>query len=71
VRWRWLAIVAGRVEPDDGVVVDDAAGLVLGDLDEPDPDISAQLLLGDSGQAGEVAGQVDDEPSPQVRGVIA
>ena len=29
------------VKPDDGVVVDDAAVLVFGDLDEPDPDLAA------------------------------
>ena len=65
--WR-LAVLAGRVQADDGVVVDDAAGLVFGDLDEPDPDLRAQLLLGDPGQAGQLAGQVDGEPAPQFRG---
>jgi hypothetical protein len=48
--------------------VDDAAVLVFGDLDEPDPDLAAQLALGDSGQAGELARQVDGEPAPQLGG---
>jgi hypothetical protein len=51
-------------EPDDGVVVDHAAGLVFRDLDEPDLDLGAEGFLGDPGQAGELAGQVDDEPAP-------
>ena len=34
---RGLVVVAGGVEADDGVEVDDAAGLVLGDLDVADP----------------------------------
>ena len=46
--------------------VDDAACLVLGDLDEPDADLAVQRLLGDPGQPGQVAGQVGDEPAPQV-----
>jgi len=58
---------ARRVEPDDGVVVDHAAGLVFGDLDEPDADLGAQGFLSDASEAGELAGQVDDEPAPQVR----
>src|SRR5262249_6085866 len=61
-----LAVVARGVETDDRVVVDDAAGLVFGDLDESDPDLGAELLLRDPGQAGEPPGQVDDEPAPQV-----
>jgi hypothetical protein len=32
--------VTRSIEPDDGVVVDDAAVLVFGDLDEPDPDLA-------------------------------
>ena len=46
--------------------VDDAAGLVLGHLDEPDADLAEQGLLGDPGEAGQVPGQVGDEPAPQV-----
>jgi hypothetical protein len=48
------------------VEVDDAACLVLGDLDEPDADMGEQGLLGDPGEAGQVPGQVGDEPAPQV-----
>jgi hypothetical protein len=48
--------------------MDDAAVLVLGDLDEPDPHLAAQLALGDPGKAGELTGQVDGEPAPQLRG---
>jgi len=66
--WWWLAVRAGCVQADDRVVVDDAAGLVLGDFDEPDPHLLAQLLLGDAGQAGQLAGQVDGESAPQFRG---
>ena len=57
--------VTRGVEPDDRVVVDDAAVLVFGDLDEPDPDLAAQLPLGDPGQAGQPTRQVDDKPAPQ------
>ena len=56
--------VTSRVEPYDGVVVDDAAVLVFGDLDEPDQDFASQLVLSDPGQPCELAGQVDDEPPP-------
>ena len=63
---RWLVVRAGRVEPDDGVVVDDAAGLVFGDLDEPDADLRRECFLGEADQAGELARQVDGEPAPQV-----
>ncbi len=50
------------------MVVNDATVLVFGDLDEPDPHLAAQLPLGDPGQAGELARQVDSEPAPQFRG---
>ena len=58
-RRRGLVTVTGSVEPDDRVVVDDPPVLVFGDLDEPDPDLAAQLPLGDPGQAGQLARQVD------------
>jgi len=64
--WRGPMTVTRSVQPDDRVVVDDAAMLVFGDLDEPDPDLAAELALGDPGQAGELAGQVDGEPAPQL-----
>jgi len=67
-RRRRLVTVTWGVESDDGVVVDDAAVLVFGDLNEPDPDLAAQLPLGDPGQAGELARQVDGEPAPQLGG---
>ena len=63
---RGLVVLAGGIEADDGVEVDDAAGLVLGDLDEPDADQDAEPFLGDAQAAGELAGQVGDEPAPQV-----
>ena len=66
---RGLVVLAGGVQPDDGVEVDDAAGLVFGDLDVPDPDQGAELFLGDAQAAGQLAGQVGDEPAPQVPGV--
>jgi hypothetical protein len=49
-RRRGLVTVTRSVQADDRVVVDGAAVLVFGDLDEPDPDLAAQLALGDPGQ---------------------
>ena len=46
--------------------VDDAARLVLSDLDEAEADQGAQFLLGDAHHAGELAGQVGGEAAPQV-----
>ena len=43
---RGLVVLAGGVQADHGVEVDDAACLVLGDLDEPDADLGAQLVAG-------------------------
>ena len=63
---RGLVVLAGGVQADDGVEVDDAACLVLSDLDEPDADQGAQVFLGDAQAAGELAGQVGGEPAPQV-----
>ena len=63
---RGLVVLAGGVEADDGVEVDDAACLVLGDLDVPDADQGAEPFLGDAQAAGELAGQVGGEPAPQV-----
>ena len=63
---RGLVVVAGGVQADHGVEVDDAAGLVLGDLDVPDPDQGAEPFLGDAQAAGQVPGQVGGEPAPQV-----
>ena len=41
--------------------VDDAARLVLSDLDEPDLDELAELLAGDAAEAGQLARQVGVE----------
>ena len=49
--------------------VDDAACLVLGDLDEPDAQLRAQPPAGDAREAGQVPGQVGGEPAPQAGGV--
>ena len=62
----WLVAVAGCVEADDGVEVDDATGLVFGDLDIPDADVAAELGDGDAREGGEAAGQVGGEPAPQL-----
>jgi hypothetical protein len=49
-------VVRGHsVEADDGVEVDQAAQLVLGDLGERHPHGALQLGLGQAGQAGQVA----------------
>ena len=53
--------VTWSVETDDRVVMDDAAVLVFGDLDESDPHLAAQVALSDPGQAGELARQVDGD----------
>ena len=63
---RGLVVVAGGVQADHGVEVDDAAGLVLGHLDVPDPHQGAEPFLGDAQAAGQVPGQVGGEPAPQV-----
>jgi hypothetical protein len=54
----WLVVVAGGVEADDGVEVDYSPGLVFGDFDVPDPYQGAEPLLGEPGEAGEVAGHL-------------
>jgi hypothetical protein len=63
---RGLVVLAGGIEADGGVEVDDVACLVLGDLDVPDAELGAQLLADDPGEAGQVPGQVGGEPTPQV-----
>ena len=63
---RGLVVLAGGVQADDGVEVDDAAGLVFGHLDEPDADQGDRAFWVMPRQAGQVAGQVGDEPAPQV-----
>ena len=59
--------VAGGVEADHGVEVDDAACLVFGDLDVADAQVGAQPLAGDPGEPGQVPGQVGGEPLEQRR----
>ena len=49
------------------MVVDDAACLVLVDLDEPRLDELAAPVDRDASRAGQVAGQVGDEPPPHLR----
>jgi len=63
---RGLVALAGSVQADHGVEVDDATRLVFGHLDEPDSHQGAEQLLGDAEAAGQVPGQVGDEPAPQV-----
>ena len=48
--------------------VDDAAPLVLRDLDEPDSDELAELLAGDAAEAGQMARQEGFEALPQLPG---
>jgi len=60
---------SGRaVEAKDGVEVDDAAPLVLGDLGKGNPDLSGERLIGEPGLAGECPAQGDGEAPPQFRG---
>jgi hypothetical protein len=63
---RRLVVLAGSIEADHGVEMDNAACLVLRDLDVPDTHCRAQLLAGDSGDPGQVTRQVSGEPAPQV-----
>jgi hypothetical protein len=58
-------VVAGGVEADDGVEVDHSPGLVFSDFDVANAGQGAEPLLGEAGEAGEVAGQVGGEPAPQ------
>ncbi len=65
--WGVGAVVA--VESDDGVEVDGAASLVLGDLGEGDAGVLAEGALGESGALGDLAAEVDGEAPPQSPGV--
>ena len=60
---RGLVVLASCVEPDDGVVVDQATTLVFGDFDEPDADLITEGFLGEADEPGQLAGQVDGEPA--------
>ncbi|GHJ29715.1 hypothetical protein TPA0910_41480 [Streptomyces hygroscopicus subsp. sporocinereus] len=61
VRRRGLAAAVGAVEWDDGVEVDQATLLVLGDLGEGDPEDRAGGLLGHPEPGGKLAAQVGGE----------
>ena len=57
---------AGAVEADQGVEVDDAAALVLGDLGVLDGGQVAHAAAGDAERLGDQPAQGDGEPAPQV-----
>ena len=59
----------GAVEPDDGVEVDDAAPLVLGDLGVGETGLRGERLAGQPGAAGQRPAERDGEPAPQLGGV--
>ena len=63
---RELVLLGTSVQADNGVEVDDTARLLLSDLDEPDAYPAEQGLLGYPSEAGQVPGQVGDEPAPQI-----
>ena len=66
---RGRVAVAGPVEADEGVEVDDAAALELGHLREADRHVLAQLGARDAEPVGEAAAQGDGEAAPQLGGV--
>jgi len=59
----------GAVEADDGVEVDDAAPLVLGDLGVGETSLGGERLAGQPGAAGQGPAERDGEPAPQLGGV--
>jgi hypothetical protein len=59
----------GAVEADDGVEVDGAAPLVLGDLGERGPSVLAEGALGEPGALGDLAAQVNGEAPPEGSGM--
>ncbi|GAA2112011.1 hypothetical protein GCM10009802_09920 [Streptomyces synnematoformans] len=63
---RGSGVAAGRaVEAYDGMEVDGAALLVLGDLGEGDAGVLREDALGESGAAGDLATEMDGEASPE------
>jgi hypothetical protein len=60
----WRVEVAGTIEPDQCVEVDDAAALEFRDLDERHPAPPAELRRRQAGPVGEGAAQSDGEPAP-------
>ena len=53
---RCRARSGGTVEPDDGVEVDHATSLVLGDLGKGNPELGGEGLVGHPGAAGQACG---------------
>ena len=66
--WR-LVVLAGTVEADQCVEVDDAAALELRDLDKRHPAPPGELGCGQPGNPGQRAADGDGEPAPQLGGV--
>src|SRR5204862_627424 len=60
-------VLAGAVEPDHGVVVDGAAALELGRLDEAKASDVAEPVASDAELAREVAARCLHRPLPQRR----
>ena len=69
-RWGERADVLGAVQPEQGVEVDDAAQLVLGDLGELDAQDLIQSGRGDAEAPSEVAAQRGPKAVPQLAGVV-
>ncbi len=63
------ARAVGAVEPDEGVEVDEAAHLVLGDLRELHGGHGPERRLAHAQGLGDLATQRDREAAPQLRGV--
>ena len=62
---RWgRARPGGTVEADDGVKIDNAAPLILGDLGKGDPQLGCEGLVCQPGLAGKRAAQGDSEAPP-------
>ena len=65
----WLVVLAGPVEADEGVEVDDAASLEFRDLHKRHPTAPGELGSGQARLSGEGAAQGDGEAAPQFGGV--
>lgn len=64
-------VVSGAVRPveaDEGVEVDQAAGLVFGDLGEGKADVAREFADGDSGVAGQALAGLVSEAVPESAG---
>ena len=70
VPWGWRVILVGlhgrhlTIEAHEDVEVDEAAALVLGDLQVGDSYLALQLRLGDSQQRGETTREIDRRVAP-------